>query len=224
MKKSIQNIALLCMLFVLGACEVKPEDKTPEETPDAAFLSAVEGKSFYLFEETIGAFDTDGKIFSVDSSFTTLGVTGTLTFQSATSETIAIYHDTTTPAKVVTITLDGTTGGSIQVTDQTLVNGTFETVVHPDKVAFLNATADKELYVGTAKLGYFEEATQTLFIDAQGGGDWVATKLDSVASATEATYVGSSLYASILVKLTANGGTVSINSSADTSFTFVSTP
>ena len=55
MKKSILNVALLSVLFVLGACSVSPD----------AFLDSVKGKTAYsdaAMTQEYGVFSADGKI------------------------------------------------------------------------------------------------------------------------------------------------------------------
>ena len=58
MKKSILNVALLSMLFVLGACSAAAEGD---------FLKKVEGKTVYITvagnEQEAGKFSADGKTY-----------------------------------------------------------------------------------------------------------------------------------------------------------------
>ncbi len=145
MKKSIFNIALLSMLFIMGACSTDP-DKTPDkEIPESSttvFLNSVKTKDAFQSEKQIGTFATDGKTFVVDGAFLTLEVSGTLIFESASSGTEAIYTDTSAKEVVITLTTDG---GTITV-DTTETIFTYVSVVDPDPnaTAFLNNVKGSE--------------------------------------------------------------------------------
>ena len=75
----------------------------------AEFLNSVKTKDAFQSENKIGTFGTDGKTFVVDGAFLTLGVSGTLIFESASSGTEAIYKDTSDKVVTITLTADGGT-------------------------------------------------------------------------------------------------------------------
>ena len=169
MKKSIFNLALLSMLFVLGACSTTGTDTdggtggdTGGGASDTVFLDTIKTKNTFEFEKKIGKFSSDGRTFDVDPSFSTLGVSGTLTFKSAASSTEATYKDTTD--KSIIITLTGDTGGNIDVNfEKTFFK--YVSMEHPDIKRFLDKVKTKNAFEFENKIGTFSIDGRTFDVD-----------------------------------------------------------
>ena len=226
MKKSILNIALLSMLFIMGACSTEPTPDPDKEIPEVVdpvvteFLNSVKEKSSFQYENKIGTFGTDGNTFVVDMAFLTLGVSGTLTFESASSGTEAIYKDTSD--KVVTITLNGDVGGTITV-GGTVTTFTYASVVDLNKIAFLNSVKTKDTFQYENKIGLFGTDGKTFVVDVAFLTLGVSGTLtfESASSGTEAIYKDTS---DKVVTITLNGdvgGTITVGGTV-TTFTYAS--
>ena len=219
MKKSILNIALLSMLFVLGACSTDP-DKTPDkEIPESSttvFLNSVKTKDAFQGENPIGVFGTDGKTFVVDGAFLTLEVSGTLIFESASSGTEAIYTDTSAKEVVITLTTDG---GTIKV-DTTETIFTYVSVVDPVIAEFLNSVKTKDAFQSKNKIGTFGTDGKTFVVDGAFLTLGVSGTLifESASSGTEAIYKDTSDKV-VTITLTADGGTITVDTT-ETIFTY----
>ena len=226
MKKSIFNIALLSMLFIMGACSTDP-DKTPDkETPESnttVFLNSVKTKDALQFENKIGTFSSDGRTFDVDPNFSSLGVSGTLTFYSASSGTEATYFDEFNLAVTITLTSDG---GTITV-DTTETIFTYVSVVDPDPnaTAFLNSVKTKDAFQFFKQIGTFDTDGKTFVVDGAFSTLGVSGTLtfESAISGTEAIYLDESSPAKevTITTLTADGGTITVDGKV-TTFTYSS--
>ena len=214
MKKSIFNLALLSMLFVLGACsaEPKPEPESPtqEEINKGAFLENVTGKTAYQGDEQLGIFATEGRFF-VYSSLSTLGVSGTLTFKSATSSTEAVYLDESTSKKEVTFIIT-TEGGTIKV-GETEVVFTYEKVTDPNKVAFLSSVKSKDAHEYEEKIGNFDYKSDFVVSSDYETilGVTKTLTFESATSPTKAVYLDESTpKKEVTFTITTEGGTIKV--------------
>ena len=198
MKKSIFNLALLSMLFVLGACSTTGTDTDTDTggdtgggASDTVFLDTIKTKDIFQFENKIGKFSSDGRTFDVDPSFSTLGVSGTLTFVSTRSAIYATYKDTTD--EVVVIRLTGDTGGSIQV-DKTPVDFSYKSEIDPDITRFLDKVKTKNAFEFENKIGTFSADGRTFDVDPKFSSLGVSGTLtfNSASSSDIAVYTDTS--------------------------------
>lgn len=102
MKSTLRNTALLGMLFVLGACSVA----------EGKFLKKVEGKTMRVkvSDDLVGSFTSDGKTFTLDSSYSTDGTAWDLKLDKVTDENTAIYTVEGIGQELIFTTTEGKTG------------------------------------------------------------------------------------------------------------------
>lgn len=102
--KVLKSLAVLALVFTLGACETKPKDEPVDPAP---FLAAVKGKTIKITSDVNGMKDT---VFTASADGKEVSGGGlTATFQRANSDTAGVYL---TAGKESVITITSAAGGT----------------------------------------------------------------------------------------------------------------